>query len=70
MCSLLKKIYMIPYTSISVSVINFKPGKVELLFSFDSWYQLHVNFIDMNHDKKEVIKKANCYISIFNIFFL
>ena len=52
-----KKIHIIPYTSISTSAINFKPHKVELLFSFDSGYQLHVNFIDMNHDKKEVIKK-------------
>ena len=53
-----KKIHMFPYSSISTSAINFKPGKVELLFSFDSGYQLHVNFIDMNHDKKEVIKEV------------
>ena len=52
-----KKIHIIPYVSISTSAINFKPGKVELLFSFDSGYQLHVNFIDMNHEKKENIKK-------------
>ena len=53
-----KKIHIIPYVSISTSAINFKPGKVELLFSFDSGYQLHVNFIDMNHDKKEMLKKV------------
>ncbi len=53
-----KKIHVIPYSSISTSAINFKPGKVELLFSFDSGYQLHLNFIDMNHDKKENIKKV------------
>lgn len=53
-----KKIHIIPYMSISTSAINFKPGKVELLFSLDSGYQLHVNFIDMNHDKKENIKKV------------
>ncbi len=52
-----KKIHIIPYCSVSTSAINFKPGKVELLFSFDSGYQLHVNFIDMNHEKKENIKK-------------
>lgn len=52
-----KKIHIIPYKSISTSAINFKPGKVELLFSFDSGYQLHINFIDMNHNKKENIKK-------------
>ena len=42
--------------SISTSAINFKPGKVELLFSLDSGYQIHLNFIDMHHDKKENIK--------------
>lgn len=51
-----KKIHIIPYVSVSTSAINFKPGKVELLFSLDSGYQLHINFIDMNHDKKENIK--------------
>ncbi len=53
-----KKIHIIPYCSISTSAINFKPGKVELLFSLDSGYQMHLNFINMNHDKKENIKKA------------
>lgn len=53
-----KKIHIIPYISISTSAINFKPGKVELLLSLDSGYQLHINFIDMNHDKKENIKKV------------
>lgn len=52
-----KKIHIFPYQSISSSAICFKPGKVELLFSFDSGYQLHLNFVEMNHDKKETIKK-------------
>ena len=51
-----KKIHVIPYISISSSAINYKPGKVELLFSLDSGYQIHLNFIEMNHDKKEVLK--------------
>ena len=51
-----KKIHIIPYISISTSAINFKPGKVELLFSLDSGYQVHLNFINMHHDKKENIK--------------
>ena len=51
-----KKIHIFPYMSISSSAINFKPGKVELLFSFDSGYKLHINFIEMNHDKKEKLK--------------
>ena len=51
-----KKIHIIPYVSISTSAINFKPGKVELLLSLDSGYQIHLNFVEMNHDKKENIK--------------
>lgn len=51
-----KKIHIIPYVSISTSAINFKPGKVELLFSLDSGYQVHLNFINMDHNKKENIK--------------
>ena len=53
-----KKIHIIPYKSISTSAINFKPGKVELLLSLDSSYQVHLNFVDMHHDKKENIKKV------------
>ena len=60
-----KKIHIFPYVSISSGAINFKPGKVELLFSFDSGYQLHINFIDMNHDKKERLKKI--YKTMLNI---
>lgn len=56
MAAYYKKIHIIPYDSISSSAINFKPGKVELLYSLDSGYQMHINFIDMNHDKKENIK--------------
>lgn len=52
-----KKIHIIPYNRISTCAINFKPGKVELLCSLDSGYQMHLNFIDMNHDKKEKIKE-------------
>lgn len=37
-------------------MINFKQGKVELLFSLDSGYKFHLNFIEMNHNKKENIK--------------
>ena len=53
-----KKIHVIPYRSISSSAINFKPGKVELLFSLDSGYQLHINFISMDHTKKEKLKSV------------
>lgn len=60
-----KKIHVIPYVSICTSAINFKPGKVELLLSLDSGYQIHLNFVDMNHDKKENIKKI--YKEMMNI---
>lgn len=53
-----KKIHIIPYISISTSAINFKPSKVEILLSLDSGYQLHINFIDMDHNRKETIKKV------------
>ncbi len=53
-----KKIHIIPYHSISTSAINFKPGKVEILLSLDSGYQMHINFIEMNHDKKERLKQV------------
>lgn len=52
-----KKVHIIPYVSISTSAIHFKPGRVELLFSLDSGYQMHINFLEMNHDKKERLKK-------------
>ena len=51
-----KKIHVIPYKSISTSAINFKPGKVEILCSLDSGYQLHINFVEMHHEEKEKIK--------------
>lgn len=51
-----KKIHIIPYKSISTSAINFMPGKVELLLSLDSGYQMHLNFVNMQHDQKENIK--------------
>ena len=53
-----KKIHIVPYKSISTGAINYMPGKVELLFSLDSGYQLHINFIGINHDKKENLKKV------------
>lgn len=51
-----KKIHIIPYKSISTSAICFKPGKAEILISLDSGYQMRINFINMNHEKKEHLK--------------
>lgn len=67
MAALYKKIHIIPYYSISSSAINYKPGKVELLLSLDSGYQMHINFIDMNHDKKENIKAVYKIIMSANL---
>ena len=33
-----KKVHIIPYKTISTHAINYKPGKVELLFTFDSGF--------------------------------
>lgn len=51
-----KKIHVIPYQSISTSAICFKPGKAEIYLSLDSGYQMRINFVNMNHDKKEHLK--------------
>lgn len=53
-----KKVHVVPYKSVSTSAINYLAGKVEMLFSLDSGYQMHINFIGMNHDKKENLKKV------------
>ena len=57
-----KKIHMVPYKSISTSAINYRPGKVELLFSLDSGYQLHINFISMDSKKKQNLKSVYKYM--------
>ena len=51
-----KKIHIIPYSSISTSAICFKPGKAEIYLSLDSGYQMRINFVNMNHEKKENLK--------------
>lgn len=53
-----KKVHVVPYKSISSNAINFLSNKVELLFSLDSGYQLHINFIGMDHNKKENLKQV------------
>lgn len=52
----MKKIHIIPYHSISTSAIVFKPHRAEILVSLDSGYQMRINFIKMDHDKKENLK--------------
>lgn len=51
-----KKIHIIPYSSISTSAICFKPGKAEIYLSLDSGYQMRINFVNMDHNKKENLK--------------
>ncbi len=62
-----KKVHIVPYKSISTSAINFLPGKVELLFSLDSGYQLHLNFVSMNHEKKENLKQIYNVMMNYNL---
>ncbi len=61
-----KKIHIIPYNSISSSAICFKPGKAEILLSMDSGYPIRINFVNMNHDKKEHLKSV--YKTMMNHF--
>ena len=51
-----KKIHIIPYQSISTSAICYRPGRVEILMSMDSGYQMRIVFVNMDHEKKEHIK--------------
>jgi len=51
-----KKIHIIPYSSISSSAIVYKPGRVQILISMNSGYQIRLDFINMHHEEKEVIK--------------
>ena len=57
-----KKIHVIPYKSISSGAIDFKSNKVDLLFSLNSGYQIHIKFIKMDHNKKENLKKIYRFI--------
>ena len=57
-----KKIHIIPYSSISSGAILFKKISGAILLSFDSGYQLKLNFIRMNAKDKTELRKLFSYI--------
>ena len=57
-----KKIHIIPYKSISSGAVLFKKISAAILLSFDSGYQLKLNFIRMNAKDKTELRKLFSYI--------
>ncbi|MDD3453602.1 MAG: PH domain-containing protein [Bacilli bacterium] len=52
-----KKIHVIPYKSISSGAILFKRLSGSIYFSFDSGYQIKLNFVGLNNLEKTEIRK-------------
>lgn len=59
-----KKIHIIPYHSISTAAIAFKSSSAYMLISFDSGYQMKLNFIRLDADGKTELRKL--YSMIMN----
>lgn len=57
-----KKIHIIPYSSISSGAIFFKMTTASILLSFDSGYQLKLNFVSLNPQAKTELKNLFIYI--------
>jgi hypothetical protein len=57
-----RKIHIIPYNSISTAVIAFKPASAFILISFDSGYQMRLNFVNMGSKDKTELRKLYSYI--------
>lgn len=55
--STVKKIHIIPYKSISTAAISFKPTKSSIFISFDSGYQMRLDFINQNANSKTELRK-------------
>ncbi|NCC71177.1 hypothetical protein EOM09_06355 [bacterium] len=51
-----KKIHIIPYSSISTSAIVYEGSQSKILLSFDSGYQLRLDFTKMNSDDKKQLR--------------
>jgi len=58
-----KTIHNIPYNSINTSAISFSKGKAKVLISLDSGYQVRLDFVKMNHEKKERLKELYKYVT-------
>lgn len=59
-----KKIHMIPYKSISTGAILFESNSAAILLSFDSGYQLKLNFVRLDSKSKTELRKL--YSTIMN----
>ena len=59
-----KKIHYIPYEAISTVAVLFKKASGAILLSFDSGYQLKLNFVRMSAADKTELRKL--YSMIFN----
>ena len=57
-----KKIHIIPYDSISTGAVLFKATSGAMLLSFDSGYQIRLNFIKMDAQAKTELRKLFSYI--------
>lgn len=59
-----KKIHVIPYKSISSGAILYKSNYAAILLSFDSGYQMRLNFVKLDAASKTEIRKL--YSKIMN----
>ena len=59
-----KKIHIIPYKSISSGAILFKANQAAILLSFDSGYQMRLNFVRLDANAKTELRKL--YSKIMN----
>ncbi len=59
-----KKIHMIPYKSISTGAILFETNSASILLSFDSGYQIRLNFVKLDSKAKTELRKL--YSTIMN----
>lgn len=59
-----KKIHIIPYSSISTAAIQFKSNTASILISFDSGYQMKLNFVKMDGAAKTELRKL--YVMIMS----
>lgn len=57
-----KKIHIFPYKSISSGAILFKRRAASIFFSFDSGYQLQLNFINLSATDKTELRNLYYYI--------
>lgn len=57
-----KKIHIIPYSSISSGAILYKSSSAAIFLSFDSGYQLRLNFVNLKPADKTKLRKLFSYI--------